>query len=86
MGFKFLQNKTEQEIYGENYVIEPTSDYCQHYRSIRRRDEITSPEWEHILRSERQKLIETIWRHEGVSHTIIDQDNGGFIMRTELRF
>lgn len=52
----------------------------------RERDSIPQQEWEHILKRQRESLIQYMWQQGMITQTIISQDEYGLTLRTEINF
>jgi hypothetical protein len=95
--FKFFAKNEEDEferILNETFPLAdgelpnpvPLTDAPAVYlRLERNRDTISQQEWTHLLRQQRQLLIERMWEQDMIRHTVISQDDNGFTLRTEVR-
>ena len=83
MGYKFFDTTPDEPDFGENYVPEPI-DNTVYLRLERNRDTISDEEWNSIIQRQRTILMDYMWEHGMVSHTIISQDENGLTLRTEL--
>jgi hypothetical protein len=52
----------------------------------RERDTISDDEWNHILKRQRESLIQYMWEQGMIIQTVISQDQYGLTLRTEINF
>lgn len=84
--FERILNETFPIPEGELPNPIPLTDAPAVYlRLERNRDTITPQEYTHLLRQQRQLLIERMWEQDMIRHTVISQDENGFTIRTEMR-
>lgn len=97
MGFKFFNNNEEDLDGPMELVFNDPQNITHHFnvqtgdinttvylRDIRDRNLIPEDEWYDILRTQRNRLIEEIWRNGNIIHEIISQDENGYTLQTRI--